>query len=231
MVRKMAHGLLNVNNAKTYVPYQVFENKHMLFEMSQTPDNFLDHLRRYSNSLTTTMVFGWRTPKNDDPQLVQLFEAFSKFAEINQTGTAALIDFFPVLRWLPDFVLPAQAEAKRLHKIEKQLYLGHWLKCKNSIKTGTAQPCFCIDMAKVQETEGFSDDQAAYISGTFLEAGSDTISSTLYGFVQAMVLYPEVQKKAQEEIDRVVGKNRLPDMDDEPTMQHVRPSVPIPHKL
>ena len=82
-------------------------------------------------------------------------------------------------------------------------------------------------MAKVQESEGFSDDQAAYISGTFLEAGSDATSSTLYGFVQAMVLYPEVQKKAQEEIDRVVGKDRLPDMDDEPTMQYVRPSVPV----
>ena len=82
MVRKMAHGLLNVNNAKTYVPFQVLENKQMLFEMSQTPDKFLDHPRRYSNSLTTTMVFGWRTPKNDDPQLVQLFDGFNKFAEI-----------------------------------------------------------------------------------------------------------------------------------------------------
>ncbi|KIK34619.1 hypothetical protein CY34DRAFT_785483, partial [Suillus luteus UH-Slu-Lm8-n1] len=35
--------------------------------------------------------------------------------------------------------------------------------------------------------------------------------STLLVFIQAMVLNPEVQKRAQAEIDRVVGTGRLPD--------------------
>ena len=30
----------------------------------------------------------------------------------------------------------------------------------------------------------------------------------------AMSLYPEVQKKAQAELDRIVGRNRLPNFDD-----------------
>ncbi len=172
-----------------------------------------------------TFVRRWRTPKHDDPQLVQLFEGFNEFAVINQTGTAVLIDSFPLLRWLPNSILPTQAKARQLHKIEKELYLGHWLKAKNSIKDGTARPCLCVDMAKTQESEGFSDDQAAYISGTLLEAGSDTTSSTLYAFVQAMLLFPEVQQKAQEELDRVVGKGRLPTMDDEPNLQYIRGCV------
>jgi hypothetical protein len=54
------------------------------------------------------------------------------------------------------------------------------------------------------------------------EAGSDTTSSTLYGFVQAMLCFPDVQKRAQEEIDRVVGPDRLPTMDDEPNLQYIR---------
>jgi hypothetical protein len=90
--------------------------------------------------------FSWRTPTPDDPQPKQLFEGFNDFAVIIQTGTAALIDFFPILRLLPDFVLSAQKRARELHKVEKQLHLGHWMKCKNGIKSGTAQPCFCIDM-------------------------------------------------------------------------------------
>ena len=167
----------------------------------------------------------WRTPQHDDPELVQLFKGFNEFAVINQTGTAALIDFFPLLRRLPDWLLTTQARAKKLHKEEKALYVSHWLRAKNSIKDGTARPCFCIDLAKAQEAEGISDDQAAYISGTFLEAGSDTTSSTLYGFVQAMILFPDVQKKAQAEIDTVVGDSRLPTMEDEPNLQYIRGCV------
>ena len=58
-----------------------------------------------------------------------------------------------------------------------------------------------------------------------------------------MSLYPEVQKKAQEELDRVVGRTRLPDFDDYDNLIYVRaimleslrwmPVVPmgVPHKV
>ena len=224
-IRKMVHALLNVSAAKAYVPYQVLENKQMLYEMHQQPEQFLQNIRRYSNALTTTMVFGWRTPTYEDEKMQQLFDGFSEFAEINQTGTAALIDFFPILRRLPEFLLPTQKRAKELHKHEKALYLGHWLKAKNAVADGTIKPCFCVGMADAQKRDHFSDDQAAYISGTLLEAGSDTTSSILYAFVQAMLLYPEVQRKAHEEIDRVVGQGRLPTMDDELDLQYIRSCV------
>ena len=70
-----------------------------------------------------------------------------------------------------------------------------------------------------------SDEQAAYLSGSLLEAGSDTTASTLIGFVQAMLVFPEVQRKAQEEIDRVVGSGRLPTMDDSENLPYIRGCV------
>jgi cytochrome P450 len=221
----MCHALLNVNVAKTYVPYQLLENKQMLHEMLVSPKRCLQNIRRYSNALTTTMVFGWRTPTYDDDKMVQLFEGFSEFVQINQTGTAALLDSFPLLRKLPDWILPLQARAKESFRKERELYVGHWLTAKEAVKAGTIRPCFCVGMAQAQLEEGFSDEQAAYISGTLLEAGSDTTSNTLYAFVQAMLLFPEVQKKAQDEIDRVVGKDRLPNMEDEPDLQYIRGCV------
>jgi hypothetical protein len=36
-----------------------------------------------------------------------------------------------------------------------------------------------------------------------------------------MLLFPNVQKRAQEEIDRVVGMKRLPTFDDEPDLPYV----------
>jgi cytochrome P450 len=200
----------------------MLENKQMLYELVTQPDSFLHHIRRYSNALTTTMVFGWRTPTYKDEKMMQLFDGFAEFAAINQTGAAALIDSFPWLRHVPDFLLPAQKKAKELHRREKALYLSHWLKAKQEIAKGTITPCFCEGLAEAQKIDGFSDAQAAYISGTLLEAGSDTTSSTLYAFIQAMLLFPDVQKKAQKEIDRVVGHDRMPTMEDEKDLQYVR---------
>ena len=36
-----------------------------------------------------------------------------------------------------------------------------------------------------------------------------------------MVLHPEVQKRAQEELDRVVGLDRLPELDDRPLLPYI----------
>src|SRR5450755_2110347 len=43
MIRKMMHQLLNVQAAQSYVPYQVLENKQMLYGMLQQPNHFLEH--------------------------------------------------------------------------------------------------------------------------------------------------------------------------------------------
>lgn len=142
-IRKMFHHLLNATVATSYVPYQMLENKQMLNDLLDTPDDFLKHIRRYSNALTTSMVFGWRTPTYEDANIQQLFEGFSEFADINQTGVAALLDAFPLLRKLPDAILPTQKKAKELHKAERELYLKHWLRAKNEIHDGTIKHCFC----------------------------------------------------------------------------------------
>ena len=41
----------------------------------------------------------------------------------------------------------------------------------------------------------------------------------------AMALYPEVQKKAQAELDAVVGPNRLPDFEDRPFLPYINAVV------
>ena len=95
--------------------------------------------------------------------------------------------------------------------------------CADDCKT--AQPCFGIDVALAQKKEGFSDEQAAYITGSLLEGGSDTTAGTLVGFIQAMMMWPEVQKRAQEEVDRVVGSDRMPQMEDALDLPYIRACV------
>lgn len=80
------------------------------------------------------------------------------------------------------------------------------------------------------------------MSGSLLQAGFETTTYTLMGFVQAMVIFPGVWRTAQAELDRVCG-DRIPSLEDEPDLPYIRcimketlrwmPTAPlgVPHAL
>lgn len=67
-----------------------------------------------------------------------------------------------------------------------------------------------------EKPASFSEEQLLAICLDFFIAGSETTSKTL-GFAFFYLLeHPEVQRKVQEEIDRVVGKDRQLSLHDRP---------------
>jgi len=44
-------------------------------------------------------------------------------------------------------------------------------------------------------------------------------------FVLAMVLFPEVQRKCQDEVDKVVGLDRLPSLSDKDSLPYVHATM------
>ncbi|CAK7225230.1 hypothetical protein SEUCBS140593_005832 [Sporothrix eucalyptigena] len=214
MIHKMVHNILNIKAAVTYVPYQDLENKILLESLLDTPQDMLLHIRRFTYSLSTQMIFGYRCVSNRDPNLLQLFHCFEKWGELSGSASAQLADLYPVFQKLPSFLAPNVYYARKLHTAERDLYVRHWMRSKKALDNGTGLPCFCNDIYRAQTNEHFSDAAAGYISGSLLEAGSDTTASTLYAFILALLLWPDVQTKLQTEIDRVVGPDRLPTMAD-----------------
>jgi cytochrome P450 len=65
-------------------------------------------------------------------------------------------------------------------------------------------------------------DMIKDIAGITYLAGSDTTVAAVFSFFLAMLIYPDVQAKAQAEVERVVGKDRLPELDDAPHMPYVQ---------
>ncbi|KAF3008170.1 hypothetical protein E8E14_005786 [Neopestalotiopsis sp. 37M] len=220
-LRGIVHNSLNIKASNTYVTYQDLENKDMLLGFLEAPDQFIQHIRRFTNSLSMQMMYGIRTTSIEDPQMNQLYHGFEKFSAVLASTSAALTDVFPLLRHLPTALLPMRRYAQNLHQDELKLWMGHWLGFKERLRAGQAKPCFCIDLVKAQEETGISDPQASYVSNSLLEAGSDTTAATLVGFVQAMVLFPDVVAAAQAELDRVCG-DRLPDLNDLSELQYIR---------
>jgi cytochrome P450 len=55
--------------------------------------------------------------------------------------------------------------------------------------------------------------------------GSDTITAALYMIILAILCHPDKQAKIHEELDRVVGEDRLPDYDDQPNMPYLNAAI------
>lgn len=73
-MRSLVHDHLNMKASISYVPYQDLENRQMLMGFLESPGRWVDHIRRYTNALTTQMVFGFRTVSIDDENMHTLFK-------------------------------------------------------------------------------------------------------------------------------------------------------------
>ena len=77
--------------------------------------------------------------------------------------------------------------------------MENWYAVKKNIANGTLGPCLSIGLARAQEKdEGLTDEEAAYTVGNIFEGGMETTSSTLYAFIQAMLLFPTFKQKLKK---------------------------------
>jgi cytochrome P450 len=73
----------------------------------------------------------------------------------------------------------------------------------------------------MKEAQGLSSTELSHLIGVLLEGGFETLTNTMDFFTMASVLHPESVGKAQEELDSVVGQNRLPSFDDTSSLPYV----------
>ncbi|KAG9123388.1 hypothetical protein FRC07_015007 [Ceratobasidium sp. 392] len=77
---------------------------------------------------------------------------------------------------------------------------------------------------------GMTREQVIYLAGVLIDGGSDTTSSWMQSLVLGLISFPEAQKKAHEELDRVVGRDRMPTPEDFPHLPYVQAIVKEVHR-
>jgi len=223
IVRKISHALLNISTSTSYQPVQDYESKQLMTELLEDPDNFYLYNRRYSASVIIRVTYGFRIATFSDPLFHRIYSVLENFNSMTQPG-AWLIETFPSLKVLPEFLVGNwRSYGKKVFEHDSQVYLSLWRELQEKVKNGTAPPCFCQDfMTSDLDKQGIDELQAAYQAGGLVEAGSETTSAYLNTLVRQLVLNPRVVAKAQEELDRVVGPNRLPTWEDEKNLPYIR---------
>ncbi|EEB93326.1 hypothetical protein MPER_08035 [Moniliophthora perniciosa FA553] len=84
---------------------------------------------------------------------------------------------------------------------------------------------FCSMLVERHERHGMNDMESAWLAAVVLLAGIETTMTTLGWMILAMITFPEVQRKAQEELDRVVGRTKFPTSNDMENLPYMRALV------
>lgn len=64
-------------------------------------------------------------------------QSFEKWGEVSGSASAQLADLYPIMQKLPRIIAPNVRYAEQLHKVEKRLYVSHWLRAKQGLDEGT----------------------------------------------------------------------------------------------
>ncbi|OCK75420.1 cytochrome P450 [Lepidopterella palustris CBS 459.81] len=224
-VRRISHAALNLKTSSSYKPVQDFESKQVLYDLlhAKNDTDFYDINRRYSNSLIMLITYGRRIPNFDDPAFKKIFRVLDHFSLMAEPG-AWLVDAFPSLAKLPSWMVQNWWKIGReWHAEDSAIYLEFYRDLVAKIKNGTAPDCFVRDFYEGNpEKNGIDEEGAAYAAGTLVEAGSESTSTAINSWLLACLLYPNVVKAAQEELDRVVGPDRMPTFEDEDNLPYIR---------
>ncbi|XP_073535661.1 cytochrome P450 2D17-like isoform X4 [Phyllobates terribilis] len=77
-----------------------------------------------------------------------------------------------------------------------------------------------IEKNKDSPTSSFTEETLLIVIADLFVAGTDTTSNTLRWSLLMMLLHPHIQTKVHEEIDRVIGSNRAPTIEDQSKMPY-----------
>ncbi|KIJ53479.1 hypothetical protein M422DRAFT_154433 [Sphaerobolus stellatus SS14] len=247
--RRVFHQHFNQKAVDALAYVQIKHARNMIRNMYQEPEEYIDHLRHVAASIIIEMVYGMQLkPKGD--RFIELAHAALAGISVAVLPWAFYVDMIPWLRhlpsWLPGMEWKRKVQEWRIPTLEMAELPFKIV--KDGLASGTAPPSIlatALNKLASQDSEKARPDDEQILRDTHAlayVAGAGTSVAIMISFMLALVLHPDAQRKAQEELDRVLG-DRLPDMEDRDSLpytnalieevQRWRPAVPlgIPHAL
>ncbi|KAJ7589639.1 cytochrome P450 [Mycena floridula] len=249
--RRILNKYLNRRLSSSYETIQRKQAHILLRDLLRDPSDYTEHIFRYATSIVVRIAFGYETSSAEDPFL-GILGAFIKKNQISAGPVAStIVDLLPFLKYMPSW-FPGTFYvnlAKELRPLAKQMWYYPYQILLKHIAKGNAEACLLASELE-ENTDPEHIRQIQGVALAFYFAGSSTVrpvfgstAHTLHVFLLAMVLYPEIRRKVQEELEAVTGPDRLPDFSDRDVFPYLEcvlketlrwnPVVPlgIPHRL
>ncbi|KAF5384354.1 hypothetical protein D9615_003159 [Tricholomella constricta] len=223
--RKLMQQALGSRNIPNYYVFLEHETRSFIKDLLDDPSNYIRSIRRYAGGLTLSVIYGHKVVSRDDEFLILAEESMNLLANKLAPGPGIWpVDIFPFLRYLPSwfpgaaFKQSAREWKMKIHEFVEKPY-AHALK---RIENGDILPSFLstilgqkLDLSKEAEND------VKWAANSMYAASADTTISTVCNFFLAMIYNPDVLAKAQQELDEVIGSERLPMFSDRASLPYI----------
>ncbi|KAI8994216.1 cytochrome P450 [Trametes punicea] len=231
--RRMFWQYFQAAKAQHYWPVQRAVVRKTLTKLLDSPSALKRIIQYHVTAATMKITYGIDIEDADDERVDMVDQSFVGMRKVT-APVQFLLQHLPAVRNIPSW-LPGAGFRRALDQssepIQYMLNVPFSEAKRNAInKAGTESDSIVAGILKKLidspgEDIAQQEQVARNVAAITVTGGSDTTFSTIAGFFVALSLSPEVQKKAQAELDAIVGPDRLPDFDDRDALVYINATV------
>ncbi|KAL0579343.1 hypothetical protein V5O48_002676 [Marasmius crinis-equi] len=214
-MRRASHEAMNPSMALRYRPMQELESYILCHQLLQKPDIWDDHIRRANLSLMFSIIYGLPPKLDSEDPNIRRTNAFVSGLLAAASPGAYLVEYFTWLKYLPRWMCGWRRHAEAFFQSYCNYFESMFADVETRMIQGTQGTCVATTYIENRFKLGLTDREAA------CAAGGETTAGQMAWLVLAIVLYPDIQKKTQQQIDTVVGRDRMPNLQDIPNLPYV----------
>ena len=155
------------------------------------------------------------------------------FTDIEASNQIFVLDFFPIAKYLPFRAYKlVQKSTDRIFEILRQQLKIQENEFDPNAEIGSLVEGLLKERIAAANEVGaeerasiLSDDYMINSMGDMFSAGYETTSTTLRWAIAYLVHHPECQRDVQSQLDDVVGRDRMPGLDDRPKLPLVLATI------
>ncbi|KAI0792973.1 cytochrome P450 [Irpex lacteus] len=131
-----------------------------------------------------------------------------------------LCGFLPRMKYIPAWLAPWKRQGLARYE-EETRYYKHLFEdaCEQSGSDGPRS--FATHLLENEHRCNFTKEESAWLCAMMIFGGMETTHTAMTWFILAMLHYPHVMRKAQAELDAVVGRDRAPNFKDEERLPYI----------
>jgi len=203
------------------------EMRRLIYRIMKRPKQIQQHAQTSATALILRISHGYSIePEGSDPLVDIAEKGVGQISMAAQPG-AFLVDALPILRHVPEWVPGAgfKRTAKYFKATVIELVERPFAFVKHQMVYGSADSSYTHELLEGSDrTPGF-EHMVKWSASSLYTGGAETSVGTIQTFFLAMLLNPEVVKKAQMEIDSVIGPDRLPNFEDRSRLPYINAIV------